>query len=148
RTKNAQAFVIDVFQRISVARRGRTARTGLHIVPPSVISATKPHQVALTGVISGKPNGLHDRFSARHVERNFGEAGYLPQTFSITEDAGMVPTKSRAECRAKPDAFCHALFVKIDAEYVHAVRTSQVVIIVSVKIAQLDALGKIPKRSQ
>ncbi len=143
RAQHMQRFFGHVAKRIGFMRRQRIADPRLHVAPPAVIGAAEAHQVGAACVVAGEPHRLHHRFGARHVKRDFVEAGNLSQPFHVVDDDGVI----RAEYGTEVANACHApldgVFVEIVSEDVDAVGTGEIVEPIAVQIGYRDTIGRL-----
>ena len=145
--QHAQRRFRHVVQRVGLMRRHRIADAGLHVAPPAVIGAAEPHEVRFLGVIARKPHGLHHGLGAGHVERHFVEAGDGFQTLHVRSDRRVVRAEHRAERICALEAAGHAVFIKVIAEDVDAIRAGEVVERIAVEIGDHHAGRRLQKRA-
>ncbi len=88
-----------------------------------MIGAAEAHQVRTPRVIAGEPDGLHDRFGARHMEGDFVEPGDQFQPAHVVGDDGMIGAKDRTEIANAFIALDDTFFVEIVAEYIDPRKT-------------------------
>src|SRR5277367_2003631 len=125
--QRSQRALIHVLEGIGFARGHRIAYAGLHIAPPAVVGAAETHEVGTPGVVARKPNRLHNRLSARHVERYFVLPGDVLETPDVVGDHRMIGAEHRTEGAHLRAAALDASLVEVIAVQIHAVRAGEVV---------------------
>jgi hypothetical protein len=139
RPQHLECGRVHVFERIGFARLHRIAHAGLHIAPPTVIRAAESHQMRALRVIARQPHGLHDRFRAGHVERDFIESRNREQAPDILRSQRVIGAQHRPQLTYSRGAGVDAFFVKIVSEYIDAVRARDIVKAVSVEVSNRHA---------
>src|ERR1700709_691566 len=95
--KDRQTALVHVFESKGVAGTHGVADAGLHVTPPSVISAAKANQVAAFRVVVRQPHGLHHRFGAGHMKRYFVEAGDSAEAVYVDGSDRVIGAEHRAQ---------------------------------------------------
>ena len=145
--EHAQGVLRHVVQGVGLARRHRIADAGLNVAPPAVIGAAEADEMGAARVVARQPHRLHHRLGAGHVERDFVEAGDLPQPLDVVGDHRMVGAEHRAEIANALGAARDAFLVEVVAEDVDAVRAGQVVEAVAVEVGDGDAGRRLHERA-
>ena len=123
----------------------RVARPRLHVIPPTVISASEAHNFAFLAVVSGQAHGLHHGLGARHVKRHLVLTGNGAKLLHVVQHAGVVRAQDGPEFGGPVGSFLDAAFVKVHAKQIHAIRACDVDELVAVQIGQPHALAFTPK---
>ena len=145
--QNLQAALAHVTQGVGLARGRGVARAGLHVFPPAVVSPAKTHNVFAACVVTGQAHGLHHGFGARHVKRYFVQARDGLEALGVARHHGVVRAQHRPQRLGACHALGHGVFVKVGTEHVHAVRAGQVIKLLAIKVGDMYALGRLPKRA-
>ena len=143
--QHTQRGGIHFFERVGFMRRLRITHPRLHIAPPAVIGTAETHQMRASRVIARQPHRLHHRLGARHVKRHLIEAGDLTQALHIRGHHRVKAAEQRPQCAHPRSPFVYAFFIKIDAEYINAIGTGQIIKTVAVEITQHHAAGRLHK---
>ena len=133
-----EAAFVHVAQGICVVRGERIAGARLYVVPPAMVGTAEAHEMAAARVIAREANGLHHRFGARHVKRDFIEPRDAFQGGGIVGDAGVVAAEYRAQLGDPLGPFADAGLVEVGAEQIGAVGTAEVEEFEAVEVAQHD----------
>ena len=136
-----------VRQGVSVVRGNGIPHAGLHVAPPAMIGAAKPHEVGTSRVVARQPDGLHDGLGSRHVERDFILAGDARQPRNVVIDQRRVGTQHRPEGIDPPGAAIEAGLVEVVAQQVDAIGAREVVAGVAVEVGDHDAARPGEKRA-
>ena len=136
-----QAALIHVLEGMGFTRRQRVTGAGLHVFPPTVVRATKTHQMAALSVVSSQPYRLHDGFGARHVKRHLIESRDRLQARDITQNTRVVCAKHRPKICGGLLSGLNTGFVKVVAKQVDAVGAGEVIELVAVQVSHRHAPG-------
>ena len=93
-----EGAITHILQGIRFAWRHRISWPWLHILPPTVIGATKPHHMGLAGVIACQSDGLHHCFGTRHVKGDFVLRRENAKSFCHFDDCGVVHPQYGTKC--------------------------------------------------
>ena len=144
--EHTQSIVRHIVQGVGLARGHRISDARLNVAPPAVIGAAEANEVRAARVIARQPHRLHHRFGAGHVERHLVLSRNLPQAFDVVHDRRMVGAEHRSEITDALKSALDALLVKIVAEEIDPVGAGQVVVAITVKIADGHAGRRLHER--
>ena len=144
--QHTQGIGVHFIERQRVARRRhRVARAGLHIVPPAMVGPGEAHDLALAAVVARHTHRLHHRLSARHMERDFLLARNAAQALHVIAYHRVVGAQRGPQAFGHGRAFAYAVFIKVQAKQVDAIRAGHIDMALAVHIGQPHAFARLPK---
>ena len=139
RRQHVQRIVVHFLERVSIARRDRITRAGLHVFPPAMVRTAKSYQMRFLRVVARQPHRLHDRLSTGHMEGDLIETGDALQPRHVVDHTRMVATEYRPERLNAFGTFGDGGLVEVNAKHIDTIRACQVVEDVAIEVCHGDA---------